>query len=213
MGLKKPDWESFTLLYDAIVVPVYTYDATTQAQAQAWKAFHFLVLVLMLASLRRTCKPGRRKRKHKRKHKVLMLTSHRFTCRFLVLVLMLFFFFFACVVRVNQAFVVQMSTCTWNAFTRVRARNRTLPAKHGLTITYCLETILDIYLNLGGFRESGPRTLSLLIYPDSSPISFSLSFCLYHSLPTTCNLPDSPQCGIKQHGASFKNSDAEPVSR
>ena len=49
--------------------------------------FHSLVLVLMLASLRRTCKPGRRKHKHKRKHKALMLALHRFTSRFLVLML------------------------------------------------------------------------------------------------------------------------------
>ena len=33
--------------------------------------FHSLVLVLMLASLRRTCKPGRRKHKHKRKERKL----------------------------------------------------------------------------------------------------------------------------------------------
>ena len=32
-----------------------------------WNDFHSLLLVLMLASLRRTCKPGRRKQKHKRK--------------------------------------------------------------------------------------------------------------------------------------------------
>ena len=52
-----------------------------------WKSFHSLVLVLMLASLRRPCKPGRRWHKHKRKHKALMLASHRFTRRFLVLML------------------------------------------------------------------------------------------------------------------------------
>ena len=45
--------------------------------------------VLMLASLCRMCKPGRRKHKHKRKHKVLMLASHRFTHRFLVFMLVL----------------------------------------------------------------------------------------------------------------------------
>ena len=55
----------------------------------ARESFHSLVLVLMLASLRRTCKPGRRKHKHKRKHKALMLASHRFTRRFLVLMLVL----------------------------------------------------------------------------------------------------------------------------
>ena len=63
---------------------------TTQAQApREWKSFHSLVLVLMLASLRRTCKPGRRKHKHKRKHKALMLASHRFTRRTLVFMLVL----------------------------------------------------------------------------------------------------------------------------
>ena len=36
-----------------------------------WNDFHSLVLVLMLASLRRTCKPGRRKHKHKRKERKL----------------------------------------------------------------------------------------------------------------------------------------------
>ena len=50
---------------------------------------HTLVLVLMLASLRRTWKPGRRKHKHKRKHKALLLASHRFTRTFLVLMLIL----------------------------------------------------------------------------------------------------------------------------
>ena len=38
----------------------------------------FSCVVLMLASLRCTCKPGRRKHKHKRKHKALMLAPHRF---------------------------------------------------------------------------------------------------------------------------------------
>ena len=61
----------------------------TSTSTREWKSFHSLVLVLVLASLRRTCKPGRRKRKHKRKHKVLMLASHRFTHRFLVLMLVL----------------------------------------------------------------------------------------------------------------------------
>ena len=51
--------------------------------------FGFLSLRLCFASLRRTCKPGRRKHKHKRKHKALMLASHRFTGRFLVLMLVL----------------------------------------------------------------------------------------------------------------------------
>ena len=62
-------------------------DAITSTSTREWKSFHSLVLVLMLASLRRTCKPGRRKHKHKRKHKALMLASHRFTRRFLVLML------------------------------------------------------------------------------------------------------------------------------
>ena len=70
-------------------MPVYTYDASISTNTREWKSFHSLVLVLMLASLRRTCKPARRKHKHKRKHKALMLASHRFTRRFLVLVLML----------------------------------------------------------------------------------------------------------------------------
>ena len=43
----------------------------------------FLVLVVLLASLRRTFKPGRRKHKHK----ALLLASYRFTRRFLVLML------------------------------------------------------------------------------------------------------------------------------
>ena len=64
-------------------------DASTSISTREWKSFHSLVLVLMLASLRRTCKPGRRKHKHKRKHKTLMLASHRFTRRFLVLLLVL----------------------------------------------------------------------------------------------------------------------------
>ena len=64
-------------------------DASTSTSTREWKSFHSLVLVLMLASLRRTCKPGRRKHKHKRKHKALMLASHRFTHRFLVLMLVL----------------------------------------------------------------------------------------------------------------------------
>ena len=60
-------------------------DASTSTSTREWKSFHSLVLVL--ASLRRTCKPGRRKHKHKRKHKALVLASHRFTRRFLVLML------------------------------------------------------------------------------------------------------------------------------
>ena len=43
----------------------------------------FLVLVVLLASLRRTFKPGRRKHKHK----ALLLASYRFTRRFLVFML------------------------------------------------------------------------------------------------------------------------------
>ena len=38
------------------------------ASIREWKSFHTLLLVLMLASLRCTCKPGRRKHEHKRKH-------------------------------------------------------------------------------------------------------------------------------------------------
>ena len=55
--------------------------------------FSFLSLRLCLClrrpglHVRRTCKPGRRKHKHKGKHKALMLTSHRFSRRFLVLLL------------------------------------------------------------------------------------------------------------------------------
>ena len=70
------------------VVPVCTYDASISLSTRDWKSFHSLVLVLMLASLRRKFKPGQRKHEHKHKHKALMLTSHRFT-RFLVLMLML----------------------------------------------------------------------------------------------------------------------------
>ena len=39
------------------------------ASTREWNDFHSLVLVLMHASLRRTCKPGRRKHKHKRKER------------------------------------------------------------------------------------------------------------------------------------------------
>ena len=46
-------------------------DASTSTRE--WKSLHSLVLVLVLASLRRTCRPGRRKHKHRRKHKALML--------------------------------------------------------------------------------------------------------------------------------------------
>ena len=59
----------------------------TTTSTREWKSFHSLVLVLMLTSLRRTCKPERRKHKHKRKHKALTLASHQFTRRFLVLML------------------------------------------------------------------------------------------------------------------------------
>ena len=51
-------------------------DASTSTSTREWKWFHSLVL--MLASLRRTCKPDRRNHKHKRKHKALMLALHRF---------------------------------------------------------------------------------------------------------------------------------------
>ena len=46
-------------------------DASISTSTREWKDFHSLVLVLMLASLRRTCKPGRRKHKHKRKERKL----------------------------------------------------------------------------------------------------------------------------------------------
>ena len=58
-------------------------DARTSTRE--WKSFHSLVLVIMVSSLRRTCKPGRRKRKHN----ALILALHRFTRRFLVLLLVL----------------------------------------------------------------------------------------------------------------------------
>ena len=64
-------------------------DASTSKNTREWKSFHSLVLVLMLMSLRRTCKPGRRKHKHKRKYKVLMLALHRFIRTFLVVMLVL----------------------------------------------------------------------------------------------------------------------------
>ena len=64
-------------------------DASKSTSTREWKSFHSLALVPMLASLRRTCKPGRRKDKHKRKYKALMLASHRFPRRFLVLMLVL----------------------------------------------------------------------------------------------------------------------------
>ena len=43
---------------------------STSTSTREWKSFHCLVLVLMLASLRHTCKPGQ----CKRKRKALMLT-------------------------------------------------------------------------------------------------------------------------------------------
>ena len=46
-------------------------DASISTSTREWNDFHSLVLVLMLASLRRTCKPGRRKHKHKRKERKL----------------------------------------------------------------------------------------------------------------------------------------------
>ena len=44
-------------------------DASISTSTREWNDFHSLVLVL--ASLRRTCKPGRRKHKHKRKERKL----------------------------------------------------------------------------------------------------------------------------------------------
>ena len=46
-------------------------DASISTSRREWNDFHSLVfvLVLLLASLRRTCKPGRRKQKHKRKER------------------------------------------------------------------------------------------------------------------------------------------------
>ena len=46
-------------------------DASISKSTREWKSFHSLVLLLMLASLRRTCKPARRKHKHKRKERKL----------------------------------------------------------------------------------------------------------------------------------------------
>ena len=42
-------------------------EASISTSTREWNDFHSLVLVLVLASLRRTCKPGRRKHKYKRK--------------------------------------------------------------------------------------------------------------------------------------------------
>ena len=42
-------------------------NASISTSTREWNDFHSLVFVLVLASLRRTCKPGRRKHKHKRK--------------------------------------------------------------------------------------------------------------------------------------------------
>ena len=53
----------------ACAVPVYTYDASISTSTKEWKSFH--CLVLKLASLRRACKPKRRKHKHKRKERKL----------------------------------------------------------------------------------------------------------------------------------------------
>ena len=77
-------------------------DANISTSTREWNDFHSLVLVLVLVSLRRTCKRGRRKHKHKRKHKTLnLLASHRFTRRFL-LPAYACAYAYACVVRVNQ---------------------------------------------------------------------------------------------------------------
>ena len=46
-------------------------DASISTSTREWNDFHYLVLVLELASLRRTCKLGRRKHKHKRKERKL----------------------------------------------------------------------------------------------------------------------------------------------
>ena len=46
-------------------------DASISTSAREWNDFHSLVLVLVFASLRRTCKPGRRKHKDKRKERNL----------------------------------------------------------------------------------------------------------------------------------------------
>ena len=46
-------------------------DASISTSAREWNDFHSLGLVLMLASLRRTCKPERCKHKHKRKERKL----------------------------------------------------------------------------------------------------------------------------------------------
>ena len=43
----------------------------TTTSTREWNDFHSFVLVLVLTSLRRTCKPGRRKHKHKRKERKL----------------------------------------------------------------------------------------------------------------------------------------------
>ena len=66
-------------------------DASISTSTRGWNDFHSLVLVLMLASLRRTCKPGRRKHKHKRKERKLKnsdklsaynLVTHARSCHF-----------------------------------------------------------------------------------------------------------------------------------
>ena len=104
---------------------VYTYDASrsisTSISTREWNDFHSLVLVLMLASLRRTCKPGRRKHKHKRKEithalpfakwrqQIFMLLRLRMspyahaycTCKHPCAYACAYAY--ACVVRVNQA--------------------------------------------------------------------------------------------------------------
>ena len=50
-------------------------DASISTSTREWNDFLSLVLMLMLASLRRTCKPGRRKDKHKRKERKLKNTD------------------------------------------------------------------------------------------------------------------------------------------
>ena len=57
---------------------VHTYDASISASARKRKDFLLLALALMLASLRRTCEPGRRKHKHKHKKNNQRLCERRY---------------------------------------------------------------------------------------------------------------------------------------
>ena len=99
-------------------------DTSTSTRTREWKSFHCLVLVLMLASLRRTCKRRRRRHNHKRNHKALMLALHQFTRKFLVLMLVL---------------MVMLASFVWT-----RLKGSSFVIKPGLLIKLCI-SLIDSY--------------------------------------------------------------------